>query len=435
MKSALLDQIVNAVLYEGYILYPYRASSKKNARERFTFGRVYPGVFSAAQRGAEPCEMQTECLLHNLSAAATLQISVRFLQPVLRENENNPGTMPLGTPRDNSIWHEAMEREVAVPAISLKAGHALATTNRFTFPASTATEPLYNEEGKTTGGVTRRWEMLAGTLKIQVRPAGENCLKLSVRVENETMIPHEILENQNLVILRTFASTHIILQVEGGEFISPTDPPDDFKKFTSECKNIGVWPVLVGDEAKRECNTLLCSPIILYDYPKIAPESAGDFCDGTEIDEMLALRVMTMTEEEKGEMRRVDGLARKILERTETLSPDHFAKMHGTMRDIKVMEEFFNPARNLNSAWVGGVEIKPGDKILIRPKNRADAFDLMLAGKVAVVEAVEQDAEDKIHFAVVLEDDPGKDLGLMRQPGHRFFYGADEVEPVKEAIA
>ena len=78
----------------------------------------------------------------------------------------------------------------------------------------------------------------------------------------------------------------------------------------------------------------------------------------------------------------------------------------------------------------GEAPVQTGDRVRIRPKSRADAMDMMLDGKTAVVEAVEQDAEGKFHLALVLDDDPGKDLGMLRQPGHRFFYGIEEVEPV-----
>src|SRR5689334_14678599 len=83
VNAASLDQVVNAVLYEGYILYPYRASSQKNSRARFTFGRVYPQAYSAAQKGIEPCLMQAECLARGRSA--TMKVTVRFLQPMWRE--------------------------------------------------------------------------------------------------------------------------------------------------------------------------------------------------------------------------------------------------------------------------------------------------------------------------------------------------------------
>jgi hydrogenase maturation protease len=176
---------------------------------------------------------------------------------------------------------------------------------------------------------------------------------------------------------------------------------------------------------------MLSSPIILYDYPKIAVESAGDLFDSTEIDEILTLRIKTMTDEEKQEVRNVDEQARRILERTENISAEHFMRMHGTMREVhSVNEDFFNPARRIESAKVGSIELKKGDRVRIHPKKRSDVMDMALEGRIAIIEAVEQDVDDQIHFALILEDDPGKDLGFMRQPGHRFFYGADEVEPV-----
>jgi hypothetical protein len=108
-------------------------------------------------------------------------------------------------------------------------------------------------------------------------------------------------------------------------------------------------------------------------------------------------------------------------------------KMHGTMRNVHAPnEDFFNPTNQIESAEVHGTELKKGDRVRIRPKKRADVMDMALDGKIAIIEAVEQDVEEQIHFALILEDDPGKDLGFMRQPGHRFFYGIDEVEPVTD---
>ena len=79
---------------------------------------------------------------------------------------------------------------------------------------------------------------------------------------------------------------------------------------------------------------------------------------------------------------------------------------------------------------VDGIEVHTGDRVRLRPKPGADIMDTLLAGKIAIIEKIEQDYEEKLHIAVVLEDDPGKDLGLLRQPGHRFFFGVDEIEPL-----
>jgi len=233
------------------------------------------------------------------------------------------------------------------------------------------------------------------------------------------------------VLMRTFASTHTILHAPGGKFVSLLDRDPDCVELARACRNIGTWPVLVGDKEKHEHDTMLSSPIILYDYPQIAPESAGELFDSTEIDELLTLRVQTLTDTEKIEMQRVDEQARKILERAENLRPEQFLKMHGTLREVcKTNDEFFNPAQRRNSATVNGVTLKAGDRVRICPKRRADVMDIALKGKIAIIEAVEEDVDKNVHFAVVLEDDPGRDIGLMRHVGHRFFYAADEVEPL-----
>ena len=102
------------------------------------------------------------------------------------------------------------------------------------------------------------------------------------------------------------------------------------------CQNIGTWPILVGEEGQRD--TMLSSPIILYDYPQVAPESPGDLFDGAEIDEILSLRIMTLTEEEKREMRESDERARQILERTEAMPDEQWLKLHGAMRGMRAVK-------------------------------------------------------------------------------------------------
>jgi hydrogenase maturation protease len=121
--------------------------------------------------------------------------------------------------------------------------------------------------------------------------------------------------------------------VEGGEFISLLDPPAEHSQAAKQCWNLGTWPVLVGSEATGQRDTMLSSPIILYDYPKIAPESAGPMFDGTEIDEILTLRILTLTDEEKLEMAQLDEQGRRLLERTEALAPEAARHLHGTRRE------------------------------------------------------------------------------------------------------
>jgi hypothetical protein len=400
MNRELVDKIVNAVLYEGYILYPYRASSKKNQRERFTFGRIYPQEYSNAQNGREPCLMQTECLVRNESHDAALEIAVRFLQPLARET-------------GDQLWLEAIEREVKLSPVSLN--QAIARSHAFKFPAAKNLD----------GAIVRHSEAINGQIELETQPVDSATVKISVRIFNKTQPPEDMIDNPDAVLMRTFASTHTILHAPGGKFVSLLDPDSDCVELARACRNIGTWPVLVAH------STMLSSPIILYDYPQIAPESAGDLFDSTEIDELLTLRVQALTNTEKIEMQQVDDQARKILERAENLRPEEFLKMHGTLREVrKANEELFNPAQRRKNAVVGGVTLKAGDRVRIRPKRRADVMDIALEGKIAVIESVEEDVDKNVHFAVVLEDDPGRDIGLMRHIGHRFFYAADEVEPL-----
>jgi hypothetical protein len=444
VNEELVDGIVHAVLYEGYILYPYRASARKN-RQRFTFGRVYPEAYSLAQNGAEPFVMQTECLVEGHAPA--VDVKVRFLHPMAREigrlamsrEEDNNEPQPFeSVPElrvDDTIyqtWQEAVERDVSARTPLRQPSNRIERTE-FHFPGTKRFEQIHDKEQRPVGVILRRQEAVEGVLEIAAEILDSDLFRITVRIINRSPLANDQLEDQEAVLMRTFASTHTVLHVEGGMFISLIDPPARVAAHAAACKNIGAWPVLVGEEEKGEHDAMISSPIILYDYPKIAPESPGDLFDAAEIDEILTLRIMSMTDEEKREMRQVDEQSRRILERTEALPEEHLLKMHGAVRSLRPMDEdFFNPRSRIESVDVAGVPLHPGSRVRIRPKGRADVMDLALAGKMAVVEAIECDAEDQIQLALVLEDDPGKDLGMMRQPGHRFFYGVDEIEPVEE---
>ena len=477
MNRALVDKIVEAVLYEGHILYPYRPSSKKNHRERFTFGRVYPQAHSLAQQGAEPCVMQTECLLESREPEPTLNIAVKFLHPMAREVGAQEHSQPewQGAEPQFAIvpqlrvgeqlfqtWHEAVERCLE-STIRLQSGQSSKRTVPFELQELCRQEPIVCDR-QTVGIVRRRQAEIRGTIEIIAQPIQPSLLKISVRIVNQSAIRPEELDAAEPLLLRTFASTHTVLQVRGGEFVSLMDPGPVHKAAAESCRNIGTWPVLVGDHDRNERDTMLSSPIILYDYPQLAVESPGQLFDGTEIDEILTLRILTMTDEEKLEMRNVDEHARRLLERTESLSEEALLRMHGAMRaapntaravegseswtsttentctaaPTKVQiefDDFFGAATPLQGVSVGGVYLRAGARVRICPKARADLLDLALSGQTAIVESVQQDAERRIHLAVVMENDPGSDLGLLRQPGHRFFYGVDEIEPLTKDTA
>jgi hypothetical protein len=445
MNPSTVDRIANAVLYEGYILYPYRASSRKN-RQRFTFGRVYPQAYGEAQNGAEPSAMQTECLLRNQGEMPSLEVRVRFLHPMTR----SIGLLSVAVPElpadiesgsflqvpelriDDKLyqtWQEAVEREVRSSRQPLDGLANQPLLVPFSFASSLTFDPIRDRQSQVIGAIIRSQQTVLGTIHIAVQPVGGKVFKVRVTVENHTPLSDRDLNQQEEVLMRTFASTHTILESEKGEFLSLMDPPDDYAEASATCSNIGTWPVLVGEKDKGQTGTMLSSPIILYDYPEIAPESPGEFFDGTEIDEILSLRVLTMTDQEKWEMSQIDERARQILNRTEALPEEDFWKMHGTIRGNKFSpEDFFDPNTRLESVNVDGTDLRVGDQVRIRPQGRADVMDLALEGRIALIESIEQDAENRVYLALVLEEDPGKDLGMLRQPGHRFFYGLNEVE-------
>jgi hydrogenase maturation protease len=332
MKREQIWEIANAVLYEGYLLYPYRHSALKN-RQRWNFGVVYPRDYHEARGGVEPWIMRTECLVA-APANATLTVTVRFLH-LLTRSSAQPTTTTAATPAANDWtpeeWQEGSEREVAAPRLSL--GEIAAQPQHVEIAAPAA---YISEQDATTGAVvTREQHALAGAFTVAAAPldvAGESVYRLTIQIENSTPLLGQFPERHDAVLLRCFVSTHTILQVSGGAFVSLLDPPERLRAAAAACKNVGAYPVLVGDEGERD--TMLASPIILYDYPQIAPESAGSLFDGTEIDEILSLRILALTDDEKEEMRQGDDRSRAILERTESLSAEQLMKLHGVMRSL-----------------------------------------------------------------------------------------------------
>ena len=357
--NRLVERIADAVLYEGYILYPYRPSAVKN-QQRWNFGVLFPESYSVAQDGTETSTMRTECLVE-IDSLSKLEVKIRFLHLSMREVGETIGDCRLpvadcghvvGDTPDHfglvrslelngkvfQAWQEAVEREVVIPDIKLIS--LSTTTQRFAFPANRTTEPLIDDTtGSVAGLIVRTQQSISGEIEISATilnsdspedAANQQLIRLSVVIRNLTPFEHDVAKRRDDALLHSFVSTHTILGVSDGEFVSLLDPPESFKAAAAECANTGTYPVLVGDEGDRQC--ILSSPIILYDYPQIAPESTGDLFDGTEIDEILTLRIMSLTDEEKREMRSADVLARQLLERTESLSADQMVKLHGVMK-------------------------------------------------------------------------------------------------------
>ena len=351
MNLGIVEQITKAVLYEGYMLYPYRLSSVKN-KQRWNFGVLYPPSYAEAQSGADACMSQTECLIAGAVIPA-LEVRVRFLQLVERfigKFETPVTDPPQDVDRGFKLvdrlevngkallpWQEAVEREVSLQLIYGDSLNVKPSLHQFSFPAGRRVEIIRDSDGDTPGVIVREHKNLTVGVEVAVHPHGENLFRVTVRTKNLTPFAMSIETDRDHALESSLLSAHVVLGAKSGRFISLLEPPDDFTEQASSCNNIGTWPVLVGKAGEND--TLLSSPIILYDYPQIAPESAGDLFDGTEIDEILSLRIMTLTNDEKREMRESDDKTREILERTEALPPEQLMKLHGVVRSLRPMKE------------------------------------------------------------------------------------------------
>jgi hypothetical protein len=419
-------RIADAVLYEGYILYPYRASAQKN-RSRWQFGVVMaPGY--AAVDPSESSVTRTECVLEH-SGQPSVQVILRFLQVQRRSAEGMaPG------PR---TWDEAVEHELEFTAGTAEL-LGLGLVSEFSVPGG---------EDHEAGSAVRRREPLAGAVSVRTTPVPGpwRAVRLQVQVENRTAVePAPALRDEALPT--ALVAAHVLMSVSGGEFISMTDPPEWAKPAVAECENAGGWPVLADPDGGRR--VMLASPIILYDHPELAPESPGELYDGTEIDEILTLRTLALSDEEKLEARATDPRAAALIDRVESMDAQTMERLHGAIRmprfsasgrnqfpaDYDPAVPWWDPeadasvSPDTDSVLIGGQAVARGSLVRLRPgARRADAQDMFLAGRIAEVQAVLLDVEDRPYLAVALTDHPDPDLSIAH--GRFLYFMPDEVEP------
>jgi hypothetical protein len=368
--------IADAILYEGYMLYPYRRSALKN-RAGWTLGVLPPRA-----EGRAPSRLRCECLV--LGGPATeVEARLRFL-------------LPLSSAASDA--EQAVPFEVNVSAIRLEDAERASVVMPFTFAHAD--------------------ERLAGRLELSAARAADGIHRLTITVTNDSTAPAVGGGAQT----RSMVSTHVLVGVRDGEFVPLREPSPELATIALSCRQDGLWPILVGERGQR--GVMIASPIILEDYPEIAPESPTSLFDGTEIDEILTLRILTLAQDERDEIAAGDPRVRALLARTETLGPTDLARLHGAMR---ATAQGSGRPRTLR---VGDRELGPGDRVRLHPTRRSDVMDLALSGRIATIVSVEQDYDDRSYFAVTVEGDPGEDLGALGQVGHRFFFGPDEVGPV-----
>ncbi|MFL5955486.1 MAG: hypothetical protein ACJ76I_15410 [Gaiellaceae bacterium] len=307
-------RLADAVLYEGHVLWPYRRSSIKN-RQRWTFGGVYPSEY--ARTTADRSAVQIECLVEG--ARPVVDVAVRCLQAVHRQAVRGASREPVDELPGHLTWDEATER-----SFTASVGSGEVRRAAMDVAEGSATEPV---DG---GALVRTWERLVGHVEASVDPLTAGLHRVRVRIVNECDSPQT---DRDSAVRRTFLSAHAVLRAREGEFVSSTDPPDNLRPAVDALHNEGLWPVLVGAQGDR--STMLAAPIILEDYARVAPESPGDFFDGGEIDQLLVLNLLGLTDDEKRELRAGDPRAREILDRTEAMTDEQMARLSGAIRDLR----------------------------------------------------------------------------------------------------
>ncbi|MGH7539434.1 MAG: hypothetical protein ACRELC_00370 [Gemmatimonadota bacterium] len=452
MSLRLAEQVADAVLYEGYVLYPYRASAAKN-RFRWQVGLVTPREYAEAV-GSDPWFMQTECLAE-AGAAAMLAVRVRCLHVQERAVEQAVDSdrsvwravdRLLVDGRQLVTWEEGVVCELVADALPLD-GAPRDWCCPWTLDSAVDVETVRDGSERVAARIVRRRRAVVSTVRIATEPCG-SLVKIRVRVENLSPCPAKTLAGRDAALRQSLAGTHTLLAVENGAFVSLLDPPPSASASAASCANAHTWPVLVGPAGSR--TVMLSSPVILPDYPAIAPESPGDFCDATEIDEMLMLRVKTLTEEEKREARATDERAARIVDRADAASVQTMGRLHGAIRHgaaeaardddtgapsaspAGAWEAFVNPPDAAppegGSLEIGSMRIGSGSRVRLMPTHRADSMDMCLEGRIATVTGVYRTLEDKPYVAVVLDDDP---LGTSGSRYRRsLFFHPDEIVPL-----
>jgi hypothetical protein len=472
-RFAVARQVADAVLFEGYVLYPYRASAAKN-RLRWQFGVLVPPGWGA---DCEEHDFQhTECLMEP-KAGATLSVEVRFLHARRRtvqraRPDGGFETVPELRLDDRVLvpWDEGNEERVEVVAtVDELLGDGV--THRFGRPAREDAEPVLDAAGRTVGRLVRRCEEISGTIRLSASELDGpyRAMRLTAVIENTSdwSPPESRGTGRDAALPRSLVATHLLMALSAGSFLSMTDPPEWAKGAVAACRNLHTWPVLAGEPGRADL--VLSSPIILEDHPAIAPESPGALYDATEIDEILALRTAALTDEEKRQARGTDERAAAVIELADSMPAEVLERLHGAVRALREVtgpdptvpdvpgghpagpgpgfpdehgvarpdtpwwdpasEAGFDPARD--RVLVDGRPVGKGSRVALRPGlRRTDAQDIFLHGRTATVEAVLHDVDGGVHLAVTVDGDPGADI--RREQGRFLYFQPDEIELLEE---
>ena len=453
--------VADAVLLEGYVLYPYRASAAKN-RMRWQFGVLVPADY-AAEHG-EHDGTRTECLI-DARNGDLLQVELRFLRVVERTVER---TVESGTGHDfvrvdrlrvgETVHVPWAEGAIASLTLGLPLSDVLAAPVERVeeLPSTRTIEVLSPPIGRLVRETRAlRFRLALGAVRL---PGPYGVVRLRIDVQNLTEPPGEV-ENRAEALRSSLVAAHVLLGLSHGHFLSLAGPPQWARPAVQSGINSHTWPVLVGEDGADRARVVLSSPIILDDHPRIAPESTHVLYDSTEIDEILTLRTMTLTDEEKREARGTDPRAAAVIDAIDDMSPDLLDRLHGAIRSLHAVPTIRTPGSELDAVapaaeppfvpwWdpgtddtvdpehdtvdVDGVPVSRGSRVRMRPGVRgADAQDLFLDGLPATVQAVLHDVDGDVHIAVSVDGDPLADI--QTAIGRYRYFRPDELEPMPQS--
>ena len=403
-----VDELVSSLLYEGYALYPYTPGAAKNATPT-PFGIVYPPDYAETQPAAFSM-LRLECVLRG-GPEAKLTGSVRFLQAAGERHKGVERRLDPGTATLAELAREPLDLE-------------------YSFEAEDADDA----------------PPLRGRVRMRADLLGPELARVKLCVHNDSEVgPTEGDEPTRAEGLRrSLLSTHPMLEVEDGEFVSPLERDGEEGEAVEASEAVNTFPVLVGDGDVA----VLGAAIMLPDHPELAPESLGNLFDNTEIEEALLLHVQTLSDEEREGIAEQDPAVQEMIERADKVSNDEMMSLHGRLTykepdDDEGEGEVTNGTQLVPPAGIdvtpgeqelelGPKSVRLGDKVVLRPGTEGDVFDKILHGRTATVERIYKGYDERVYLGVTVDDDPGQDL--LRDTGRYLFFFADEVEVPDQGV-
>jgi len=377
-----LDELVQSLLWEGYALYPYTPDATKNATPT-PFGIVYPPVYAATLSSTFD-HLELRCVLQ-APPDAVLRAELHFLAGSGERHRAQARRVELSGAMAGGLTDAAAEKHVSVVC----------------------------------GGDA---PPLSVALALSTRHLGGDEYEVSLRVQNRTLVSSGL--DRAAALARSLISTHPVLRVAGGRFVSVLERP---------CGSVNTFPVLVG----AADDVMLGAAIILPDHPQIAPESRGGLFDSTEIEEALLLHVQALSDGERAEIERHDPAVREMIARAAAATPQDIVALHGrvTLRDPETREPpseppgLLDPRAGETAVEVEGKSFRQGGKVVIRPGPEADLEARMLDGRTATIERIFTDYDGRTHLGLTIDGDPGQEL--MRDTGRYRYFFAPEVEVIE----